>query len=137
MRSAIYVHNARRFVPGFSGGEVSPSTVFYLATLGGARALRLEELIGSLEPGKEADFVVLNTSHLSPVGQSDEAQKTPDALLSRLVFRADERMVEQAYVRGRLLYDDQKPASGMRESDLMFPPIPVQFGRVRGYDKQR
>jgi len=129
MRSAIYVHNARRFVPGFSGGEVSPTTVFYLATLGGAKALRLEKLIGSLEPGKEADFVVLNTSHLSPLDAPDEAQKTPDALLSRLVFRADERMVERTYVRGRLLYHHQKPASGMRESDLMFPPASVESGR--------
>lgn len=38
MRSAIYVHTARRFLPDFGGGEISSATAFYLATLGGAQA---------------------------------------------------------------------------------------------------
>ena len=33
---------------------------FYLMTLGNARALSLEDRIGSLEPGREADLVVLD-----------------------------------------------------------------------------
>jgi hypothetical protein len=33
---------------------------FYLATLGGARALRLDDRIGSFEAGREADFIVLD-----------------------------------------------------------------------------
>ncbi len=36
------------------------SEAFYHATLGGARALRLEEKIGNFQPGKEADFVVID-----------------------------------------------------------------------------
>lgn len=39
---------------------VSPERLFYLATLGGARALDLDAHIGSFEEGKEADFVVLD-----------------------------------------------------------------------------
>ncbi len=34
--------------------------LFYLATLGGARALRLDDRIGNFQPGKEADFLVLD-----------------------------------------------------------------------------
>ncbi len=33
---------------------------FYSATLGGAQALYLDDRIGNFEPGKEADFVVLD-----------------------------------------------------------------------------
>jgi guanine deaminase len=38
MRAAIYVHNARRLLARNEGIDISPAMVFYLATLGGARA---------------------------------------------------------------------------------------------------
>ncbi|MEM1310435.1 MAG: amidohydrolase family protein, partial [Cyanobacteria bacterium P01_H01_bin.153] len=39
---------------------LSAFKALFLATLGGARALGLDAAIGSFDPGKEADFVVLN-----------------------------------------------------------------------------
>ena len=42
------------------GISLSPAAALYLATLGSARALCLEDKIGSLEVGKEADLVVLD-----------------------------------------------------------------------------
>merc|ERR1712228_516073 len=39
---------------------LSAAKAFYLATLGGARALSLDEKIGNFVHGKEADFVVLD-----------------------------------------------------------------------------
>ncbi|MEL7045682.1 MAG: guanine deaminase [Pseudomonadota bacterium] len=42
------------------GSSLTPLKSFYLATLGGARVLDLEDCLGNFLPGKEADFVVLD-----------------------------------------------------------------------------
>ncbi|MCV5491554.1 amidohydrolase family protein, partial [Escherichia coli] len=42
------------------GERLSAYQAFYLATLGGAHSLGLDEKIGSFAVGKEADFVVLD-----------------------------------------------------------------------------
>jgi len=45
-----------------AGGHLPPLQGIYLATLGGAEALYLEDRLGNFLPGKEADFVVLDPS---------------------------------------------------------------------------
>jgi guanine deaminase len=42
------------------GEKLTPFKAFYLATLGGARVLDMDDLIGNFLPGKEADFIVLD-----------------------------------------------------------------------------
>ena len=43
-----------------NGRTLSAVEAFYLATLGGARALALDDRIGSIAPGREADLAVLD-----------------------------------------------------------------------------
>ena len=43
-----------------NGQSLPPLRALYLATLGGARALYLDDRLGNFSPGKEADFVVLD-----------------------------------------------------------------------------
>ncbi len=76
---------------------MNPFKAFHLLTMGGARALGMEDWIGSLEVGKEADFVVIDPEPLA--GPEDELE----VLLSRLMILGDERNVSATYVRGRKL----------------------------------
>ncbi len=83
------------------GVSLSPFQLWYLATLGGARALSLEQETGSIETGKSADFLVLDL-HATPLisMRSDRASSVED-LLAGLIFMGDDRVVSEAWIAGR------------------------------------
>ena len=72
--------------------------------MGGARALYIGEQVGSLEVGKEADFIVVDPRAKSGIVDNIMSHPT-DEILSCLVFLGDDRLIDQTYVRGRLLFD--------------------------------
>jgi 5-methylthioadenosine/S-adenosylhomocysteine deaminase len=78
-----------------------PARVFDMATLGGARALGMQDEIGSLEVGKRADFVAFDfrRPHLVPRVN----------LLGNLVHTAQGRDVDVVAVDGELLVVDGRP----------------------------
>jgi 5-methylthioadenosine/S-adenosylhomocysteine deaminase len=59
------LHKAETFDP----TTMAARTVVEMATIGGARAIGLETHIGSLEAGKQADVIIIDTArpHLSPL----------------------------------------------------------------------
>ena len=73
-----------------------------LGTLDGAAALGLEDVIGSVEVGKEADLIAVDPRFTNPL-PGDDAPAVADDLASRLIFRPHPNMVRAAWVRGRLL----------------------------------
>jgi guanine deaminase len=82
------------------GVSLSPFHLWYLATLGGARALSLETESGSIETGKSADFLVLDL-HATPLVsmRSDRASSIED-LLAGLIFMGDDRVVKSRFIAG-------------------------------------
>lgn len=87
-----------------SGNSLTAPQAFYLATLGGARALGLADKIGSFAPGMEADFTVvsLDSSELMK-RRMDRAEDIRDILFA-LMMLGDDRNVCATYVMGNKLY---------------------------------
>jgi guanine deaminase len=81
---------------------IDPAQAFALATLGGARALGMDDRIGSLAAGKEADFIVVDPGRVDPA--PDRGLEPAEQVLGRLLYRSSASMVRASYVRGRLCH---------------------------------
>lgn len=84
------------------GQNLNPWRGFYLATLGGAEALRLEDRIGNFTPGKEADFIVLDFAATPLLAHRTGIAADFAERLFALMILGDERAVAATYVLGEL-----------------------------------
>jgi 5-methylthioadenosine/S-adenosylhomocysteine deaminase len=76
-----------------------------MATRLGARALHLGDLTGSIEPGRRADLILVDTR---PVHNQPHFEREPDAIYSRLVYSAKSSDVTDVMVNGRWLMRDRR-----------------------------
>lgn len=91
--------------------KLGPYRAYYLATLGGAHALHLDDVLGNFNVGKEADFVVLDWNagqqamawhqslHAPPSGPETLSQAAD--LLFGVMVCGDDRNVDETWVAGR------------------------------------
>ncbi|MBY0120487.1 5'-deoxyadenosine deaminase [Bacillus sp. S/N-304-OC-R1] len=77
-------------------------TVFRMATIGGAKAVGMENDIGSIEVGKKADLAILNLNdfHVYPSFDIDP--------ISRIVYSATRADVETTIVNGKILMENRR-----------------------------
>jgi 5-methylthioadenosine/S-adenosylhomocysteine deaminase len=96
MDTAAKLHKVHRHDPTVMSAE----TTLRMATQGGAQLLGAETLIGSLEPGKKADLIVLdmNKPHLTPMYN----------IPSHLVYAAKGSDVVHSVINGRVVMRDKQ-----------------------------
>jgi 5-methylthioadenosine/S-adenosylhomocysteine deaminase len=79
---------------------MSAETVLKMATIGGAKVLGLDKLIGSIEAGKQADIILIdmNQPHLTPLY----------SCYSQLVYAARGADVKTSIINGRIVMKDRQ-----------------------------
>lgn len=103
--SQLQTMNEAYKVAKLGGTTLTPPQAFWLATRGAAEALRLDDRIGSIEPGREADLIVLDPK-ATPLLQFRTAYCRDLAeLLSVLLVLGDDRAIRATYVAGEKVYD--------------------------------
>jgi guanine deaminase len=105
MQVGAYAQAALRTVVGETRPSLSPLDWLRAGTLDGAAALGIDDRIGTLEVGKEADLIAIDP-RLTAARRDlpyDTERVEPDEVMSRLIFRAHPDMVRGAWVRGRRL----------------------------------
>jgi 5-methylthioadenosine/S-adenosylhomocysteine deaminase len=98
MRHAALIQKARLLNP----TAMPAATVFEMATLGGAKAMGMENQLGSLETGKKADMVLVDlcTLHNAPYEEGDT--------VSQLVYSATASDVKTTIIDGKILMKDRR-----------------------------
>ena len=74
----------------------------YLATLGGARCLKLEDVIGNFLPGKEADFIVIDKKPNDFLAFRMKQCTTLLEEIFTLIMLGDDRCIHATYIAGEV-----------------------------------
>ncbi|TAV90676.1 guanine deaminase [Rhizobium leguminosarum] len=82
------------------GERLNPLESYYLMTRGNAEALSLADRIGTLQPGTEADLVVLDAAATPAMALKMEVVKTLPEELFLLQTMGDDRAIAETYVAG-------------------------------------
>lgn len=82
------------------GTPLHPAQLYWLATMGSARSLRLDDKIGNVFVGAEADLVVLDLKSTDAIRQRAERAKTEWELLFPTIMMGDDRATRAVWVNG-------------------------------------
>jgi len=95
MLAAYYVGREGKTKPGVS---IAPSRLWWLHTAGAAQALYLAGVIGNLQPGCEADFVVLNPKAIPLLARKSKLANNLEELLFAMIVLGDDRLIERTVI---------------------------------------
>lgn len=115
--SQLQTLNEAYKVAAMAGHKLNAVQAFHLATLGGARALHLDDRLGRLAPGYEADIVVLDPKATPLMAFRSDYCRDVVELLFLLMVLGDDRAVRATYVAGQALYDRERTGDPFRDPD--------------------
>jgi guanine deaminase len=87
------------------GEHPKASELLYLATLAGAEVLGMDQDFGSFEPGKFADFVVINPAQKPLLAERMAASKDAEERLFACITHGDDRLTQSVFVAGQKIYE--------------------------------
>jgi len=107
--SLLQTANEAYKVVQLQGEKLSSFKALFLATLGGARALSLEDKLGNFDIGKEADFIVLDPKATPAMAlrNSDFPVKTLEQIADKafaIMIMGDDRTIKATYIMGEIAY---------------------------------
>lgn len=79
--------------------------VLAMATIIGAKAIHLDNIIGSLEPGKRADLILVD---LSPIHNQPRFRRDPEAIYAQIIYATKSTDVTDVMVNGQWLMRDRQ-----------------------------
>jgi guanine deaminase len=88
-----------------AGNRPTALELFHLATRRNAEALRLADEVGSLEPGKWADIVVIDPHATEILASRQELSRSLEDMLFALMILGDDRAIRATYVAGRKVHE--------------------------------
>lgn len=103
--SQLQTLNEAYKVSALNNTKLTAIHAFYLATKGGAQALYLDDRVGNLAAGQEADMVVLDLAATPLMTFRMQFAKTISEKLFALMTLGDDRAIRATYVAGELVYD--------------------------------
>lgn len=99
--SMLLTMNEAHKVARLSGHYLTARRMFWQATQGAARSLGLNGVVGTLAPGAEADFVVLDPGATPLLARRSAMAESLEELLFALAMLGDDRAIAATYAAGR------------------------------------
>jgi cytosine/adenosine deaminase-related metal-dependent hydrolase len=96
MRTAFLIHKGNLQ----DAGVMPAETVIRMATVDAAKAIRMENLVGSITPKKQADIITVDLESPTPV--------TPENLIPQLVVFGEGNMVQDVLINGKKIMRNRK-----------------------------
>jgi guanine deaminase len=102
--SMLQTMNEAHKVARLTGHHLTATRMFWLATAGAAEALDLADKVGTLKPGSEADFVVLDPQATPLLERRTNRTESLEELLFAFALLGDDRAIFETYAAGKRVH---------------------------------
>lgn len=103
IRHCISTSSALKITQKDYGDALTWRNAFYLATLGGSEALKLDDKIGNFIPGKQFDALIVNLESEGSVIDTF-GHETLEEKIEKFIYLGDDRNTSNVFVKGRKVY---------------------------------